>query len=606
VDSPVATAAPVSGVATPAVAAIEVAHLRKQYGSVVAVEDVSFTVAKGEVFGLLGPNGAGKTTTVESIVGLRLPDSGTIRVLGLDPLIDGAALREKVGVQLQHGALPPKLRVQEALRLYASFYRHPADLLSLTEALGLSGKERAYFKDLSGGQKQRLSIALGLIGQPEVAVLDEITTGLDPQARRSVWGLIGAMRDRGATIVLVTHAMDEAQRLCDHVALIDAGRVLAVDTPTHLGVRVTGGKHVRFRVAAPFDERLLTRLPELHALEHDGEWMVATGDGDLVNAIILTLAAAGVSVHDVSAESAGLEDAFLAMILPRDGATPGGEPAVDVPPKREREPTVRRGLRLSFRSRRRGEHRPPRTAFRELVRTEARLALRTPVGLFWGVAFPLAMLIVFGSISGTNKADAKFGGLSAFQVYIPIMIAFSLVILAAVAVPPTLASYRELGVLRRMATTPVPPSWLLGAQLALSLVVFVLAVLIVIVGGELEFNAHLAIQPVGFVLSLVLAMAAMVSVGLFIAAIAATQRVASIIGGVIFFPMLFFSGLWLPRESMGPTLRGISDFVALGAAAHALDDSLLSRHFPPAQPLLIMVVWAVGFGWLAVRTFRWE
>ena len=294
-------------------AIVEVAHLRKRYGATVAVQDVSFTVAEGEIFGLLGPNGAGKTTTVESVVGLRVPDDGTIRAVGVDPLVDRAAVRDRVGVQLQESALPPKLRAGEALTLYSSFYRRPCDPEQLMQTLGLSAKRRAFFRDLSGGQKQRLSIALALVGGPTIAVLDELTTGLDPQARRDTWELVEAVRAREVTIVLVTHDMEEAQHLCDRVALVDAGRVVAIDTPAHLAERAAGGKQVRFRPSAAFDDSLLTALPEVRSLQHDGDWMVATGEGDLANAVVLTLAAAGVFAHDLTTGSGALEDAFLAM-----------------------------------------------------------------------------------------------------------------------------------------------------------------------------------------------------------------------------------------------------------------------------------------------------
>ena len=210
---------------------IEVSGLHKEYGPKVAVDDVSFTVQAGEIFGILGPNGAGKTTTVESVVGLRKPDRGRIRVLGLDPQRDHDELRELVGVQLQNSELPDKLRVTEALGLYASFYRQPADAGELIDRLGLGDRRDVSYAKLSGGQKQRLSVALALIGSPKVAVLDELTTGLDPAARREVWGLISEIRDSGVTILLVTHFMEEAERLCDRVALIDDGRVIATDTP---------------------------------------------------------------------------------------------------------------------------------------------------------------------------------------------------------------------------------------------------------------------------------------------------------------------------------------------------------------------------------------
>jgi ABC-2 type transport system ATP-binding protein len=213
---------------------IEVKNLRKSYRDKVAVEDVSFTVERGEIFGILGTNGAGKTTTVECLQGLRAPDSGSVSVLGLDPQRDGAALRQKLGAQLQESQLPEKLKVIEALELFASFYDNPADPGKLVEQLGLADKRKSYFKSLSRGQNQRVSIALALIGNPEIAVLDELTTGLDPHARRDTWKLIEGIRDNGVTVVLVTHFMDEAQRLCDRIAVIDGGRVVAIDTPDGL------------------------------------------------------------------------------------------------------------------------------------------------------------------------------------------------------------------------------------------------------------------------------------------------------------------------------------------------------------------------------------
>src|SRR5687767_15466161 len=191
-------------------AIIEVSNLRKRYGDTVAVDDVSFTVEAGEIFGVLGPNGAGKTTTVECVEGLRVPDQGSITVLGLNPQRDRAALRQRLGVQLQESKLPDRLRVWEALDLYSSYYRRPADWNRLLEILGLAEKRNTPYAKLSGGQKQRLSIALALVGNPTVAILDELTTGLDPQARRDTWDLIEQVRDSGVTIVLVTHFMDEA------------------------------------------------------------------------------------------------------------------------------------------------------------------------------------------------------------------------------------------------------------------------------------------------------------------------------------------------------------------------------------------------------------
>src|SRR4051794_21958401 len=194
---------------------IEVRNLNKRYRDHVAVDDVSFAVERGEIFGVLGPNGAGKTTTVECVEGLRTPDSGVVRVLGLDPRRDHDALRTRIGVQFQESQLPEKMRVQEALRLYSSFYADPMDWRQLLDDWGLADKANTPFGKLSGGLKQRLFIALALVGKPEIAVLDELTTGLDPQARRDTWGLVEDIRGQGVTVLLVTHFMAEAERLCD-------------------------------------------------------------------------------------------------------------------------------------------------------------------------------------------------------------------------------------------------------------------------------------------------------------------------------------------------------------------------------------------------------
>jgi ABC-2 type transport system ATP-binding protein len=294
-------------------AIIEVRNLRKAYWDTVAVDDVSFTVQEGEIFGILGPNGAGKTTTVECIEGLRTADRGEISVLGLDPQGDRAELTQQLGVQLQDSQLPDRLKVAEALDLYSSFYRAPADWRALLEVLGLADKAGTSFKKLSGGQKQRLSIALALVGNPRVAVLDELTAGLDPQARRDTWELIEEVRARGVTIVLVSHFMEEAERLCDRVALIDSGRVVVVDTPAALAERVETEQRIQFRPSVPLDDALLTSLPEVSSVLHRGEVVVVTGNSDALNAVVSVLARNQIVAQQLRMEQANLEDAFLAL-----------------------------------------------------------------------------------------------------------------------------------------------------------------------------------------------------------------------------------------------------------------------------------------------------
>ncbi|TDV42598.1 ABC transporter ATP-binding protein [Actinophytocola oryzae] len=294
-------------------AIIEVNNLVKRYGDHTAVNGVSFAVEQGEIFGILGPNGAGKTTTVECIEGLRSPDGGSISVGGIDPRSDSRELRELLGVQLQESELPDKMRVDEAMELYSSFYRNPADWRELIGILNLTDKLSTQFRRLSGGQKQRLSIALALLGNPKVAVLDELTTGLDPQARRDAWDLIEGIRDRGVTIVLVTHFMEEAERLCDRLALVDSGQIVAVDTPAGLVAKVDDRQRIRFRPSAPIDHALLTALPEVASVERAGSQLVVTGTGNLLLAVTTVLARNQVVAGDLRVEQTSLDDAFVAL-----------------------------------------------------------------------------------------------------------------------------------------------------------------------------------------------------------------------------------------------------------------------------------------------------
>ncbi|WP_167156766.1 ABC transporter ATP-binding protein [Streptomyces sp. MBT27] len=292
-------------------AIIEVNAVRKAYGRRPAVDDVSFAVEEGEIFGILGPNGAGKTTTVECIEGLRVPDAGTIRVAGYDPVADHDRVTRILGAQLQESELQPKLTVRESLELYASFYSDPADWRPLAERLGLAEKLGTRFAKLSGGQKQRLFIALALIGNPRVVVLDELTTGLDPRARRDTWELIEDVRRGGVTVLLVTHFMEEAQRLCDRIAVIDKGRIAALDTPSGLIRRAAGSTVISFTPSAPLDELALTELPQAAAVEEKQGRVTIHGTDETVNAVITLLARHHITAHQLRVSEATLDDAFL-------------------------------------------------------------------------------------------------------------------------------------------------------------------------------------------------------------------------------------------------------------------------------------------------------
>ncbi|MEU6464964.1 ABC transporter ATP-binding protein [Streptomyces sp. NPDC046976] len=290
---------------------IEVTDLRKSYGGRPVVDGVSFAVEEGEIFGILGPNGAGKTTTVECVEGLRVPDGGRIRVAGLDPVADHAKVAQLLGAQLQQSEIQAKLTVREALELYAAFYPRPADWRPLAERLGLTDKLGTRFGKLSGGQQQRLFIALALIGGPRIVVLDELTTGLDPRARRDTWQLIEDVRASGVTVLLVTHFMEEAQRLCDRIAVIDKGRVAALDTPAGLIHRSAGATVISFTPSAPLDERELAALPALASVEHQNGRLTLSGTDETVDAVLTLLARHRVTAHQLRVVDATLDDAFL-------------------------------------------------------------------------------------------------------------------------------------------------------------------------------------------------------------------------------------------------------------------------------------------------------
>ena len=294
-------------------AAIRVKGLCKSYGSTVAVDDVSFEVGRGEIFGIVGPNGAGKTTTVECVTGMRNPEGGKIQVAGLDPRNQGTELRRCIGVQLQKAALPERLKVWEALDLYAAFYDRPVDWRGLMQQWGLAEKRDTRFENLSGGQQQRLFVALALLNDPEIVFLDEITTGLDPQARHASWDLIRGIRDAGKTVVLVTHFMDEAERLCDRVAIVDEGKIIALDTPEALVRNLDAETTVSFTAPESFDLRTLRSVDEVRSVEREEDRVVVRGSGSLLVRVVVALDRQGITPTDLNTGSANLEDVFLAL-----------------------------------------------------------------------------------------------------------------------------------------------------------------------------------------------------------------------------------------------------------------------------------------------------
>ncbi len=293
---------------------IQVSGIRKTYGTTIAVSDVSFEVSEGEIFGLIGPNGAGKTTTMECVEGVRRPDRGTISILGLDPFGDVYQLQNRIGVQLQEAQLQKRLKVWESVDLWASLYSNSVDGDRLLEQLGLSSKRNAWFMTLSGGQKQRLFIALALINDPEVVFLDELTTGLDPQSRRAIWELVRGIRDHGKTVFMTTHLMEEAERLCDRVAIIEHGKIIDIGSPTELVGRHCPARTVVLVTDNARAEEHLHQIPSMNSVTRQDSLFTIQGRGDdFVTEVIRCLAENQISVTDFRTVLPNLEDVFLKL-----------------------------------------------------------------------------------------------------------------------------------------------------------------------------------------------------------------------------------------------------------------------------------------------------
>src|SRR6056297_1158224 len=296
-----------------ATSAVVVDGLTKAYDGRTVVDDVSFTVEQGEIFAILGPNGAGKTTTVESIAGLRTRDAGTVRVFGHDPLADRTEVRQVLGVQLQESSFQDKLTAREIIDTYRGLYRDPLDTDELLERLGLGPSAGTRYAKLSGGQQQRVSIAVALVGRPRAVILDELTTGLDPQARRDTWGLVEDLRDSGVTVLLVTHVMEEAERLADRLALLDGGRLVALDTPAGLVDGAGLEQQLRFSTTAHLDEDSIRRLPEVSGVARVRVEFIVTGDERMLFSVVSLLAARDIVPGRLQVDQPTLDDAFVAL-----------------------------------------------------------------------------------------------------------------------------------------------------------------------------------------------------------------------------------------------------------------------------------------------------
>ncbi|MHC4278141.1 MAG: ABC transporter ATP-binding protein [Planctomycetota bacterium] len=295
--------------------AVEVNNLTKRYGNLVAVNALSFDIGKEEIFGLLGPNGAGKTTTVEMIEGLRKPDDGTIKVCGIDVLKGSDRVKEIIGVQLQSTTIYDKIKVREVIDLFGGYYQKSRPTDKILEDVSIADKQGSFVGTLSGGQKQRVALALALVNDPEVLFLDEPTTGLDPQARRNVWDIIEGLRGKGKTVILTTHYMEEAERLCDRVGIIDHGRIIVLDTTRDLIAKQNLESAIEFTTSKSVSKESLEKLPKVSKVTQDGDRCILhTKESSRVLAELTRLSEEnGFNLENISVRKATLEDVFLAL-----------------------------------------------------------------------------------------------------------------------------------------------------------------------------------------------------------------------------------------------------------------------------------------------------
>ncbi len=545
-------------------AAIEVAGLTKHYGAVRALDGVSLTVEAGEVFGLLGPNGAGKTTTVEILEGYRRLDAGEVRVLDLDPWRDGARLRPRIGVMLQDGGLYPGIRPLEALALFASYYDDPDDPERLLDVVGLREAEHTLVRRMSGGQYQRLSLALALIGRPSLVFLDEPTAGLDPRARATTWDLVRELRDHGATVVLTTHAMDEAEQLCNRLAIIDHGRMVGYGTPAEL------------TATAAADETRFSALPEL--------------------------------------DRAGLAAALGLDAGARAGAPPGRlrrrrarDPGADRNPRRLAARPRRDLGRAARRARLPGRGVPPLDergstvkprALAAQTRIELLLTLRRSESLLVTLAIPLGILVFF------SKVDAVTDLADPVDFLVPGVLALAVMSTAMVSLGIATGYERRYGVLKRLGSTPLSRGGLLTAKTAnVLLIELVQAAVIVVVGIALGWSTSERILPA--VLLLLVGTVAFAGIGLLMAGTLRAEANLAL-ANALFLLLLFLGGMAYPLTRLPTALQDFAEALPAAALAEAVRDVLSPAHAFPLGHVLVLLTWAIAAPVAAALLFRWE
>ncbi len=598
--------------APPDGAAIAVRDLVKTYDGRDVVAGLSLDVHPGEILGLLGPNGAGKTTTVEIVEGYRRPDRGSVRVLGLDPVRDGRALRPRMGIMLQQGGLPPQVRVRELVRLYASFYRDPEDPDALLGRVGLSDAGRRRVKVLSGGEKQRLALALALVGRPEVALLDEPTAGMDPQAKAATRDVVSGLRDRGVPVLLTTHELADLERLADRIAIVDHGRLVSLGTPAELvaGVR----RRLRFRIAGVLSAagraELAGALAAADGPAPGGSWgpgSTAGSDGTagrpsvdedgpggayavegiepsprVVSALAEWCRGRDLLLTEMRAAGGTLEERYLEIV----GAAAGGQAQADAVGDR-------RGRLVSA----------PATLPRMVAAQagmELRLTARRGENLFVTLVLPAALLAFFAAVPVLPSE-----GPSAAAFLLPGTLGLAIIATSFVNLGIATAFERGYGVLKRLGGSPLPRSGLLAAKvLAVAVVETVGVAILLAVALVLGWRPDPGISPAVIVAAAILGTFAFASLGLLLAG-ALRPEATLAIANAVFVLFLLVGGVILPIASLPEPLATVARALPSGALTDALRAGF-SGTGDVLVPLVVLAAWGVVAAFVTARTFRWE
>ncbi|MDR1998536.1 MAG: ABC transporter ATP-binding protein/permease [Frankiaceae bacterium] len=605
--------------------AARVDQISIRYGEMEAVTEVSLDVFPGQIVGLVGPNGSGKTSIAESVAGLRnVLVSGSITVFGHNPVRDRARIAPWLGMQLQESVFPSRTRVSELCKVYEAIYGAPGATDQLLETFGLTDRRGSLVSTLSGGMRQRLALALAQVGGVRLVILDELTSGLDPEQRRETWKAVRDLAERGVAVLLTSHYMDEVEALCDRVAVLRKGRLAAVGTPAN--ITADFGGPTRFDINLADDHAGIAEIDALGlaVISADETCIAYAGDFPAdYDRIVSLLATLGKSPSFVHYRSPSFEDAYLRLVnsepdseadrkaalccvapaRPLASSSADGQPGRLRPPP-PREPAGRRSRRAGL------SDRPQRReiavgALPSIVRFEALRMMRNFAPVFFALAFPVLMLCIFGGIYG-NKPSSQFDGRGVVDASVPAYLVLVVAVTGLMSFPLGLAEYRSQKILKRFRATPARASNFLVAQGLVNLLLSLMGAGLLILCGALFFHLHMPHSIAGTIGALLLSALAIYVVGAVVAAVAPSERSATAIANLVYFPMIFLSGATIPLSLFPAAMKKIADVLPPTYAVKLLQHAWLTTGTDVTLDIAVLLGVAVIGSVVAGRFFRWE